>query len=59
VLKMMFFRRKDLADVEAVLRDQGTSLDRQFVRRQLIELLGLEDERLAALDAIEHDVDAP
>ena len=58
VLKMMFFRRKDLADVEAVLRDQGTSVDRRFVRRQLIELIGLEDERLAALDAIERDVDA-
>ena len=57
VLKMMFFRRKDLADVEAVLRDQGASLDRQFVRRQLIELVGLEDERLAALDEIERDAD--
>ena len=59
VLKMMFFRRKDLADVEAVLRDQAPSLDRRFVRRQLVELLGAEDERLAALDAIEHDVDTP
>jgi hypothetical protein len=57
VLKMMFFRRKDLADVEAVLRDQRASLDRQFVRRQLIELVGADDERLAALDAIERDVD--
>jgi len=57
VLKMMFFRRKDLADVEAVLRDQGASLDRQFVRRQLIELVGLEDERLAALEEIERDAD--
>jgi len=59
VLKMMFFRRKDLADVEAVLRDQGGSFDRAFVRRKLIELVGAEDERLAALDAIERDVDSP
>ena len=57
VLKLMFFRRKDLADVEAVLRDQRHSLDRLFVRRQLIELVGEEDERLAALDAIERDVE--
>lgn len=28
VLKLMFFRRKDLADVEALLRDQGVSVDR-------------------------------
>jgi predicted nucleotidyltransferase len=58
VLKMMFFRRKDLADVEAILRDQQSSLDRQFIRRQLIELVGAEDERLVALDTIERDVDA-
>jgi hypothetical protein len=57
VLKMMFFRRKDLADVEAVLRDRGKSFDRLFMRRQLIELVGAEDERLAAFDAIERDVD--
>lgn len=54
----MFFRRKDLADVEAIFRDQGLSLDRHFVRQKLIELVGESDERLAALDAIEHDVDA-
>ena len=58
VLKMMFFRRKDLADVEAILRDQKASLDSRFVRRQLIELVGADDERLAALDAIERDIDA-
>jgi hypothetical protein len=59
VLKLMFFRRKDLADVEAIFRDQGVSLDRHFVRQKLVELVGESDERLAALDAIEHDVDAP
>jgi hypothetical protein len=56
VLKLMFFRRKDLADVEAILRDQGGSIDRRFVREKLIELVGAEDERLAALDAIEQDL---
>lgn len=58
VLKMMFFRRKDLADVEALLREQGAALDRHFVRRTLIELVGADDERVAALDAIVRDVDA-
>jgi hypothetical protein len=57
VLKLMFFRRKDLADVEAILRDQGRSLDRDYVRRTLLELVGENDERLAALDAIGRDVD--
>ena len=57
VLKLMFYRRKDLADVEAVLRDQGAALDRAFVRATLVELVGAEDERVAALAAIERDVD--
>ncbi len=59
VLKLMFFRRKDLADVEAVLRDQRGSLDRSFVRSRLIELVGADDERIHALGEIERDVDAP
>lgn len=55
VLKLMFFRRKDLADVEALLRNQP-ALDRAYVRRRLVEFVGESDERLAALDAIERDV---
>ncbi len=56
VLKMVFFRRKDLADVEAVLWDQS-DLDRDFVRRTLTDLVGGEDERLRVLAEIERDVD--
>jgi hypothetical protein len=56
VLKLMFFRRKDLADAEAILRDQGSSLDRTYVRRRLVELAGEQDERVAAWDELAHDV---
>ena len=56
VLKLLFFRRKDLADVEAMLRDQGASFDRAYVRRTLVELVGESDTRLKALDEIEGDV---
>lgn len=56
VLKMMFFRRKDLADVEAVLRDQGATLDRESVRRKLCELAGETDERVRAWDELVRDV---
>lgn len=58
VLKLMFFRRKDLADVEALLRDVGPTLDRAYVRRTLVDLVGTDDERLRALDEIERDVGA-
>jgi hypothetical protein len=57
VLKLMFYRRKDLADVEALMAEQGTSLDRVYVHRTLTDLVGPDDERLAALRAIEQDVD--
>jgi hypothetical protein len=43
--------------VEALFREQGTALDRGYVRRTLVELVGADDERIAALRAIESDVD--
>jgi hypothetical protein len=58
VLTLMLFRRKDLADGETILRDQGASLDRGYVRQNLIELVGEGDERVTALDELERDVDA-
>ena len=56
VLKMMFFRRKDLADVEAVVRDQRELLDRAFVRSKLVGLVGEDDPRVGAWDEIVRDV---
>ncbi len=56
VLKLMFFRRKDLADVEAVLRDQP-SLDRSYVRATITEIVGSGDERVQAFEEIVGDVD--
>lgn len=52
VLKLMFFRRKDLADAEALLRDQGAALDRRKVRDRLVKLVGEEDERVRAWDEL-------
>jgi hypothetical protein len=47
VFKLMFFRRQDLADVEAVLRAQGDRLDRLWIERQVEQLFGARDPRLA------------
>lgn len=58
ILKMMFFRRKDLADVEALARDLGPDLDVTFVRRTLIDLVGAEDERVVSFEQIVDDVEA-
>lgn len=53
VLKMMFFRTKDLADVEALLLSPEANLDRAFVREKIVRLMGDEtDERVRAWDEL-------
>jgi hypothetical protein len=56
VFKMMFFRRKDLADVEQILRAQGGQFDRLWVRRQLAGMYGAGDPRLSAWDEMVQEV---
>ncbi|HLA83541.1 MAG TPA: hypothetical protein VJL29_02000 [Thermoguttaceae bacterium] len=55
VFKMMFFRRKDLADVEQILRTQGAAFDRPWVRSQLAAMYGDGDPRLANWDDLARD----
>jgi phage shock protein PspC (stress-responsive transcriptional regulator) len=47
VFTMMFFRRRDVADVEQMLRIQGGGLDRGWVEGQLQGIYGRRDPRLA------------
>lgn len=47
VFKMMFFRRKDLADVEQLIRAQGEGLDVAWVEAQVVEILGQRDPRVS------------
>jgi len=56
VFKMMFFRRKDLADVEQVLTVQGARFDRSWVRGQLMAMYGTRDPRLSAWDELDREI---
>jgi hypothetical protein len=56
VFKMMFFRRKDLADVEQILRMGGEQLDRQWVHEHLVELYGKRDPRISQWEELVRDV---
>jgi len=56
VFKMMFFRRKDLADAEQILRSQGSKFDRTWVREQLVAMYGARDPRLAAWEELVREV---
>lgn len=51
VFKLLFFRPKDLLDIERMLQVQGTGFDRDFVRGALLQMLG-EDPRIAKWDEI-------
>ncbi len=50
VFKLLFFRPKDLVDLERLLATQGARLDRGYVRRHLVEMLGEDDARVAKWD---------
>ncbi len=56
VFKMMFFRRKDLADIEQILRTQGAQFDRLWVREQLVEMYGIHDPRLSGWDDLAREI---
>src|SRR5262249_28630974 len=47
VFKMMFFRRKDIADLEQLLRLQGSALDGDWVLARLVEIYGERDLRVS------------
>jgi len=52
VFKLLFFRPKDLLDVERMLQIQGPAFDRDFVRRALVDMLDAADPRIEKWDAI-------
>jgi len=58
VLKLLFFRGKDLVDVERVLAVQGRLLDRTYIRRWLVDCVGEEDSRVLKWDRLCRDLPA-
>lgn len=58
IFKMLFFRTKDLLDVERLLAFGADRFDRGYVRTWLLDLIGTDDERVARWDRLVEDVDA-
>ncbi len=50
--KMMFFRGKDIVDLERLISNQGRKLDAPYVRRWLVETMGEDDERVRKWDEL-------
>jgi len=58
VFKMMFFRRKDIADVEQILRAQGKELDRVWILERLSEIYSARDPRISQWQELVSEVKA-
>jgi hypothetical protein len=52
IFKMLFFRSKDLVDLERLVAVQREHLDHAYVRRHLVEMMGEDDERVRKWDAL-------
>ena len=52
VFKLLFFRLKDRVDLERLVAVRGDRLDRTYIRRWIVEMMGEDDERVVAWDAL-------
>lgn len=52
VFKLLFFRPKDLVDLERLVPVRGADLDTAYVRRWVVEMLGEDDVRVERWDRI-------
>ena len=57
VLKLLFFRDKDLLDLKDLIWVQGSHLDRDWVRNKLVEVCGQHDPRTTTWDELIKVVD--
>lgn len=52
VFKLLFFRGKDVVDLERLVAVHGDALDVAYVRNQIVAMLGADDPRVATWDRI-------
>ena len=52
VFKILFFRSKDVVDLEKLVAVRGADLDVAYVRRWMAEMMGEDDERVEEWDRL-------
>ena len=52
LFKLLFFRGKDIVDIERLVPYRGDDLDRDYVRRWLVDMVGDADARVREWDRI-------
>ena len=57
IFKLMFFRRKDIADIEQILRIQEKSLDCAWIEEKLATLFGRHDPRVSQWNELRREIE--
>ncbi|MEI8255143.1 MAG: hypothetical protein WCJ30_05665 [Deltaproteobacteria bacterium] len=52
VFKLLFFRGKDIVDLERLVAVQGSGLDVDYVRSHMVAMMGEDDDRVRRWDTI-------
>lgn len=52
VFKLLFFRGKDIIDLERLIGVQQERLDYAYIRRHIVDMMGEDDERVKRWDAL-------
>lgn len=52
IFKLLFFRTKDVGDLERLLAVSGGAIDLPYIRAHLIDMMGGDDPRVAAWDRL-------
>ena len=52
VFKLLFFRTKDIADLERLIAVQGKNLNSAYVRKQISQMMGEDNERTQTWDRL-------
>jgi hypothetical protein len=52
IFKLLFFRPKDLLDVEKLVQIRGEALNRAYVRKHVVEMVGEDDPRTREWDRL-------
>ena len=52
IFKLLFFRAKDMVDLERLVAVRGEELDHGYIRRWLVDMMGEKDDRVGRWDDI-------
>jgi len=55
VFKLLYFRAKDIVDLQRMIAVQGKRLDVNYVRKKIVEMMGADDERVIRWDELVRD----